>query len=325
MQAGLALLVALEDLCHRLDDDPSVPLELAVDRVAQLPKIFEAAFPHSGSSDDERPAPVDQADPTAFLFETAWTQYDERTFDHSVGLVQARLLLSGFDKNYFQGKICFDGGCGTGRLAVAMARAGAAKVVAIDAGKASLDYLRTVCKRYRLDQIEIIRGNVTDLQNFATDSFDFVASNGVLHHTSAPRKGLAEHLRITRPGGVFWVYLYGADGLYWQTYDEFRFLLDGVSVRLIADILSSMRIRKGLIYTYLDNLLAPRVYFRLQEVLDLLSRSADFTYRHARGSGPIDDTAALLATRWGRQIFGPDGEIRIVVNKTSNHRPPTSL
>jgi ubiquinone/menaquinone biosynthesis C-methylase UbiE len=320
VQAGLAILVALEDLCYRLDDEPSVPLETAIESVAVLPKIFEATLPHVRSNDARWPVATDQPDLTAVLFETAWTQFDENTYDHSVGLVQSRLQLSGFDKNYFQGKTCFDGGCGTGRLAVAMARAGAAKVVAVDAGRASLDYLRNVSKRYQLDQIEIVHGDVTNLEGFPTDRFDFVASNGVLHHTTAPEKGLAEHLRITRPGGVFWIYLYGAEGMYWQTYDEFRFLLDGVSVRLIADILASMRIRKGLIYTYLDNLLAPRVYFRLQQVLDLLSKSADFTYRHARGLGPIDDTAALLATRWGPQIFGPDGEIRIIVQKTSKHR-----
>src|SRR6185437_15838749 len=64
---------------------------------------------------------------TAELFQTAWTTYDDATYDHSVALMEDRLRRSGFDGRFFRGKSCFDGGCGTGRFAIAMAKAGAAK------------------------------------------------------------------------------------------------------------------------------------------------------------------------------------------------------
>jgi SAM-dependent methyltransferase len=168
-----------------------------------------------------------------------------------------------------------------------------------------------------LSNVRIIEQDVTNLSSLPSGSFDFVASNGVLHHTSSADEGIVEHFRITRNGGIFWVYLYGAGGLYWDAYDRLKPIVREIAPRRIREILANFEIRQGLIYTYLDNLLAPRVYYRLQQVLDLLRPHATFEFEHAKGVSPIDDTEQLLATRWGAEIFGPDGEVRIVVKKTS--------
>jgi ubiquinone/menaquinone biosynthesis C-methylase UbiE len=269
------------------------------------------------------PAPVaipDTVGRTADLFVAAWTHYDDNVYDHSLSLVEGRLAANGFDRKYFAGKRCFDGGCGTGRLSIAMARAGAKEVVAADIGGESLEYLKKTCARFGLANIRIVEMDVTNLEEIASDSFDFVASNGVLHHSAAPDRGIVEHFRITRSDGIFWMYLYGAGGLYWETFDRLKALVVDLQPRTIREILSKMSIRQGLIYTFLDNLLAPRVYYGLEQVLDLLRPHATFDYMHAGGMSPIDDTGKLMATRWGKEIFGPDGEIRIAVKKTSPTR-----
>jgi SAM-dependent methyltransferase len=172
-----------------------------------------------------------------------------------------------------------------------------------------------VCERSGIDRIKGVVQDVTDLSAFETGSFDFVASHGVLHHTPHPDRGIAEHFRITRPGGVFWLYLYGADGIYWSIYDKLKRLLDGIEPPRIRQILTAFRVRRGLIYTFLDNFLAPRVYYRLDQVLDLLKPLGAFTYVFAKGTSSIDDNAKLLATPWGRELMGPDGEIRLVITK----------
>ena len=285
--------------------------------IARLPAAFADSLGHIRS---DASAPVGISDGvgrTADLFEAAWTQYDDKTYDHSLSLVEGRLAASGFDSKYFAAKTCFDGGCGTGRLSIAMAKAGAREVVAADIGGKSLDYLKKTCARFGLTNIRIVEMDVTNLKEIASNSFDFVASNGVLHHSAAPDRGIVEHFRVTRPGGIFWVYLYGADGFYWESFDRLKPLVGDLQPRTIREILSRMSIRQGLIYTFLDNLLAPRVYYRLEQVLDLLRPHAAFDYVHARGMSAIDDTEQLMATRWGREILGPDGEIRIVVKKTS--------
>ena len=319
VQAGLIAVVALEDICGNMDSDPYPPLKSAFTSIAQLPEAFANSLSHMREDADASAAEADGIEHTRGLFEAAWTHYDNKTYDHSVTLVESRLGLSGFDRNYFDGKVCFDGGCGTGRLAIAMAKAGAKEVVAADIGGESLEYLRKTCGRYGLTNIKIVAQDITDLSEFSSDSFDFVASNGVLHHTLAPKRGIIEHFRITRPGGVFWIYLYGADGFYWDAYDQLKVLVRGLQPRTIRGILSQMNIRQGLIYTYLDNLLAPRVYYRLEPLLELLRQHAALDYMNAKGMNAFDDTQKLLGTRWGRDIFGPDGEIRIAVSKKSPH------
>lgn len=320
VQAGLLALIALEDVCAQPDSDPFPPLLAVMATIGKWPAAFTKALQHMSDHIPSRAANWDHEAHTKALYEAAWTHYDDAAYDHSVGLVEERLSRSGFDRAFFKDKVCFDGGCGTGRLSVAMAKAGAKKVVAVDVGAESLSYLERVRERYGLNQIEIVRQDVTDLSPFQTDSFDFVASNGVLHHTIQQERGIMEHFRITRRGGVFWIYLYGAGGIYWDTFDRLRPLLSEVPPRRGLEILNSLQIRKGLIYAFLDNFMAPRKYYALAQVLDLLRPCGEFTHVHAKGSSPIDDTARLLSTKWGRKIYGPDGEIRIVITKHSQDR-----
>ena len=324
VQACLIGLVTLANVSKHLDEDPYPGLLEAVDRISRLARSFDSVFPHLRSAGELRQDTEIENDRTAELFQTAWTAYDDETYDHSLILISDRLRQSGFDETYFTNKVCFDGGCGTGRLSIAMAQAGASRVVAADIGGESLAYFTRVRERYGLHQIEIVEQDVTDLGHFGSDSFDFVASHGVLHHTHNPDRGIREHFRITRPGGVLWLYLYGAEGIYWPVYDRLKALVASIEPKTIREILTRFRIRRGLIYTFLDNLLAPRVYYRRDTVLELLRPFATFEVEDMRGSSPIDDTAMLLGTKWGREVFGPDGEIRLIIAKRSPHRDPRS-
>jgi ubiquinone/menaquinone biosynthesis C-methylase UbiE len=320
VQAALMALVVLEDVCADMDADPFPPLLAVFAAVAGLPGNFGSSLRHMRQDKAAAVAKEGHESHVTDLYEAAWTHYNDDAYDHSVELIKERLLHNEFDEKFFAGKECFDGGCGTGRFSVAVAKAGASKAVAADIGGKSLAYLDKIRTRYGLDQIEIVRQDVTDLSSFPSDSFDFVASNGVLHHTLRPEQGIIEHLRIVRPGGVFWLYLYGAGGIYWETFDRMRPLLSGIAPHAVLDILNSLQIRQGLIYAYLDNFMAPRKYYRLEQVLELLRPHAEFTWAHAKGGSPIDDSSRLVSTRWGREIYGPDGEIRIVITKTSQHR-----
>jgi ubiquinone/menaquinone biosynthesis C-methylase UbiE len=213
-----------------------------------------------------------QQEHTTELFEQAWITYTDSTYDHSVELIEQRLSLTGLDTNFFRNRQCFDGGCGTGRFAIAMAKLGASEVVAVDIGGESLEYMTSVVQRHGLTNIQIIQQDITDLSDWSDESFDFVVSNGVLHHTLAPEKGLREHFRITRKDGAFWIYLYGAGGFYWQVYDEIRNVISQINIRDIKRILGGFGIREGLIYTYLDNILAPRTYHYENDVTSVRLR-----------------------------------------------------
>jgi ubiquinone/menaquinone biosynthesis C-methylase UbiE len=315
VEATLDLLLALDRNLKNPDEDPVPVLGAATARAAA---IAEAAHIRANDSAPAATAPTDASNKqsVADLYARAWTTYSESTYDHSVGLIEERLRRSGLDASFFRDKVCFDGGCGTGRFAVAMARAGARHVYAVDVAQQSLDYLRKVMERYRLTNIEPVCQDVTDLSAFATGKCDFVASNGVLHHTQAPERGIAEHFRITARGGQFWLYLYGAGGLYWDVYDRLRPVVTALDLHENYRILRELQVREGLIYTFLDNLRAPRVYYLVDEVLALLRKHGEFEVRNARGSAAVDDTEKLLASRWGRTVLGPQGEVRIIVTKS---------
>ena len=315
LQACMIALVELEDRCFNMDQDPYPLLFNMLSDIQALPTLFGRVYSHLNSDAFANPTPDDAHAGTQELFQTAWTAYDHKTYAHSLGLMQSRLACSGFDKNYFSGKRCIDGGCGTGRFAIAMALAGATEVVAADFGDESLAFLEERMREYDVPQVKPTKMDVTDMSRFPTGCFDFVASQGVLHHTPHPDRGIKEHFRITKPGGHYWLYLYGAGGIYWAIYDKLRTLLLGIEPKNIRSILQAFGLRKGLIYTFLDNFLAPRVYYSLEQTLDLLRPLGKFSYVHMKGTSPVDDTEKVLAAKWGRELWGPDGEIRIVVTK----------
>ena len=315
IQACLAALVVLEDRCLDMDQDPYPSLLDMLGDIEQLPKTFDDVFPHIDSkSGNQNPLP-DEHEGTRELFQTAWTAYSSDTYRHSLSLIQKRLERSGFHQDYFTGKRCLDSGCGTGRFAMALA--GAKEVIAADFGEDSLAALEQRKAEYNVPQVIPVRMDVTDLSRFDSDSFDFVASQGVLHHTPHPDRGIQEYFRVTRPGGYYWLYLYGAGGIYWPTYDRLRALLTEIEPKTIRAVLRNFGLREGLIYTFLDNFLAPRVYYSPEQVLALLRPLGNFRVERMKGSSPVDDTQKLLATQWGRELFGPDGEVRIVITKES--------
>jgi SAM-dependent methyltransferase len=97
-----------------------------------------------------------------------------------------------------QGERVLDLGCGTGNAAVAAARAGAA-VTALDPAPRLLDVARERLAAEGADA-EVVLGDAQNLP-FADDSFDIVLSVFALIFVPDPERGIAETLRVLRPGG----------------------------------------------------------------------------------------------------------------------------
>ncbi len=120
--------------------------------------------------------------------------------------------LIGEEPGFFRGLRCLDAGCGgMAPAAWALARQGAARIAAVDLSEENL-------RRARRDgaadlaAVRFARGSLGALP-FRDGSFDFVNAGGVLHHLRSPERGLAELLRVLRPGGTLTVGLYGRGGL----------------------------------------------------------------------------------------------------------------
>ncbi|HOW53946.1 MAG TPA: class I SAM-dependent methyltransferase [Syntrophorhabdaceae bacterium] len=249
------------------------------------------------------------------LYETAWTSYSESTYDHSLDLIHRRLKANGMDTDFFKGKKCLDGGCGTGRFAIAMAQLGADKSVGIDIGTRSLEFANRQKERLGLSNVLFQEMSADDLK-FEDGYFDLVISNGVLHHIERTETGLSEHLRVLRSGGLFWLYLYGKGGLFWELYDVFKDSLKNISYSTAIGILRQFHIHENKFYLFSDNVYVPvRKYFSYSEVHAILAKYCEYSHELLKGATGDDDVKDLLSKPYGKEFWGDEGEVRLKIIK----------
>ncbi len=107
---------------------------------------------------------------------------------------------------WYAGKWVLDAGCGRGRYLSEFAALGAT-AVGVDFGTGPEE------ARVPLDdpRIHVVQGDVLNLP-FADGRFDLAFCDGVLHHTTDPRRGFAELARVVKPGGAVYAWLYPREG-----------------------------------------------------------------------------------------------------------------
>jgi SAM-dependent methyltransferase len=119
--------------------------------------------------------------------------------------VYARLL----DEQLPLGARILDAGCGTGQLTLFLSMLGR-RVVGIDLSHASLTKGQQFNQRFGLDahfaQTDLFRPALRE------EAFDYLFTNGVLHHTADAPGGFRSLLRLLKPGGVIVVGLYNTYG-----------------------------------------------------------------------------------------------------------------
>ena len=101
-----------------------------------------------------------------------------------------------------------DVGCGTGQMAIYLAR-GDRTVVGADLSRASLRLGADAARRFGLDGVWFVQ---LDLHRpgLREASFDVVLSSGVIHHTPDPAAAFGLLVRLARPGGTIVLGLYNA-------------------------------------------------------------------------------------------------------------------
>jgi SAM-dependent methyltransferase len=92
-----------------------------------------------------------------------------------------------------------DLGCGEGYLTIEASRF-ARRVIAVDRSDAVLDKARASALRRRIKNIEWKRGELEKLP-LKDASVDVALLSQALHHAASPERGLAEAVRIVKPGG----------------------------------------------------------------------------------------------------------------------------
>ena len=131
--------------------------------------------------------------------------------------------VMGFGK--FRGARLLEIGCGMGTDLLQFARGGA-RCTGVDLTPRSVEITRHRFRLYGMDGAFMIADG--ERLPFASESFDVVYSNGVLHHTPDTAGAIREVHRVLRPGGVARVMLYHRNSLkYWSEIVLRRGLLGG--------------------------------------------------------------------------------------------------
>ena len=166
---------------------------------------------------------------TAEGFDYGWTQTTEgKKFDASRPIAEDRTMqmlemLGG--TNYVAGKRILDSGCGPGRYIDVLRQYNPESITGMDQGKRLINVLK---ERFSEDnRIDIVHGTAEKLE-FPDNSFDFVLSNGVIHHTSADLQTMIkDHARVLKSGGAMYIMLVGKGGLELKIWEFLRdFLYD---------------------------------------------------------------------------------------------------
>jgi len=116
-------------------------------------------------------------------------------------ILKARTGLDAWD---YKDKVCLDAGCGIGRFSRVMARAGARRVIALDAGD-SIDAAKKLTDPAL--PVSFVQGHILELP-LKKGCIDRAISIGVLHHTAHPENGFRSIAKAVAEDGTLSIYLY---------------------------------------------------------------------------------------------------------------------
>jgi SAM-dependent methyltransferase len=169
----------------------------------------------------------------------AWSVHNWEWFDP----VYAHRVLWP-DRDYRPDLDILIAGCGTNQAAVFAFSNPAAKVVAVDISRPSLEHQQYLKDKHGLANLELHRLPIEELSTLGRD-FDLVVSTGVLHHMADPLTGLKALAGCARSDGAVALMLYAKYGrigveLLESIFRDFGLRQDDASVQLVKDTISEL-------------------------------------------------------------------------------------
>ena len=148
-----------------------------------------------------------------------WSKYSRTQLDHEGWTWSENAFRSktGFSPEQLRGKTVLDVGCGMGRFAEVASRWGA-NVVGIDLSRAAEVAAHNLADR---DNVWFCR---TDLRRlpFAHETFDYIYSIGVLHHTPDCKEAFKGLIPFLKPGGTIAIWVYSGYDKWYRMSDIYR-------------------------------------------------------------------------------------------------------
>ena len=134
----------------------------------------------------------------------------------------------GFNKNVLEV------GCGTGQLSLYFSIGTNNRVFALDPTLESIKLGLEFSKKNKIENIKFVNADIFD-DVFKDESFDFIWTNGVLHHTKNPRLAFDIVSKYLKKDGYILVGLYNKYGRVRTIFRRFLYKLFGKSVVMLLD------------------------------------------------------------------------------------------
>jgi 2-polyprenyl-3-methyl-5-hydroxy-6-metoxy-1,4-benzoquinol methylase len=147
-----------------------------------------------------------------------WLKHDRTQLDaeHDHRSELDFIEKTGLRAEDLRGKLVLDVGCGMGRYAEVMSRWGA-RLIGIDLSAA----VEAAARNLAAYPATIFQADVFSLP-FAEESFDYIYSLGVLHHTPDCEQAFKCLPKLMKPGGGIAIWLYSAYNRWYRMSDLYR-------------------------------------------------------------------------------------------------------
>ena len=200
----------------------------------------------------------------------------------------------------------------TRQIGFALAQLGAKMVTGIDLGKTGINVGQKISEDLHLKNIKFLEGNVTSLP-FEDNSFDFVFSKGVLHHTGNLKKGLDEYHRVLKKGGNGFLYLYGSGGLFWNSRIKMREVMKLIPMNYTNNILKFLGMPPRR-YIFVDSWYVPIEEHVERKQLENYLTSQNYSKIEEVQHTGSDDINSMSNQPYSKELWG-DGELRYFLTK----------
>ena len=290
-------IMAVYRLCFHFrqmeDDRPQNPARIFAELLKSVTRYLESVMqtipPFTYPSIATENANIEEV--TADHYGNLFSYFnEEKYYQEPSKLLGQRLERNGFDLSWLQGKRVLDAGCGNGRYSYGLSNLGASQVVGIDMSKTNLKDARKRLSGRPREGLSYEHGSVLELP-FENESFDFVFSNGVLHHTTDLDKGLSELLRVLKSGGRgFLMLINDPGGIKWDMIEICRELLRDVPHRYAHDIFLKLNMPTNLRFLYLDHILVPiNIRLTAQQIVNKLRSNGANDIRRLERGADVDE------------------------------------
>ena len=249
---------------------------------------------------------------TQVVYGELWESLNSEYIINETQDVLRRLFVKGGLKiDELKEKKIIDIGCGSGRFTIALAQMGVKEIVGVDLGESGIKIGEEFARKLNLKNIKFIKNDVLSLP-FDDESFDFVFSKGVLHHTGNLEKGLDEYHRVMKKGGIGYLYLYGSGGIFWNSRKKMREVMKDIPMQYTQKVLEIIGMPNKR-YIFVDSWYVP-----IEEYVDRKWLENYLTKKYSKILR-VDDTGdininSMSNLQYSKEIWG-DGELRYFISK----------